>query len=444
MNSKLVDNRRIFKLNNIDLIKSDILYWMSRDIRIEDNWALIYATELANQFGTNLVVCFCLDINYPSANSRSFKFLIDGLKIIHKKFQKLKINFYLLEGYPPEQLIRFTQKFNIGTIVCDFDSLKIKRLWKQELIKNSKLSVIEVDAHNLVPCKFISQKQEYAAYTLRPKINKVINEFLTEFPDINISNSNFETIENDFNYQSKDSISHTHFIPGEEQSKELLKYFIKNRLSNYTEKSNNPGENFQSMLSPYIHFGMISSQRIALEVLNSEIDEESKKSFLEQLIVRKELSDNYCYYNENYDSSKGFPIWSIDTLNKHLTDKRDYLYGLDQLENADTHDIYWNAAQNEMLYTGKMHGYMRMYWAKKILEWTRNYDEAFEYAIYLNDKYELDGRDSNGFTGIAWAIGGVHDRPWQERKIFGKIRYMNAEGLKRKFDMEKYINNTIF
>ncbi len=444
MNSDLVDHRRIFKLNNIDLNKSDILYWMSRDIRIEDNWALIYAAELANHFGTNLKVCFCLDQNYPNANSRSFKFLIDGLKLLNIQFHKLSINFHLLYGNPPEQLIKFAQKYNISNIVCDFDCLKIKKNWKNELIKKSKLSLIEVDAHNIVPCKFISQKQEYGAYTLRPKINKVLDQFLTEFPALNISNSNFDTIENDFNFNLIDSLSQTSFNPGTEAAKIILKEFIDNKLKYYNEKSNNPGDNYQSDLSPYIHFGMISSQRIALEVLKSELDDESKKSFLEQLIVRKELSDNFCNYNEFYDSSKGFPQWSIDTLNKHLCDKREYLYSLDQLENGETHDIYWNAAQSEMINSGKMHGYMRMYWAKKILEWTRNYDEAFEYAIYLNDKYELDGRDSNGYTGVAWAIGGVHDRPWQERRIFGKVRYMNAEGLKRKFDMEKYLNKSIF
>ena len=123
----------------------------------------------------------------------------------------------------------------------------------------------------------------------------------------------------------------------------------------------------------------------------------------------------------------------------HRNDKRDFLYNLDAFENSDTHDDLWNAAQNQMKLNGKMHGYMRMYWAKKILEWTKSPEEAFQIAIELNDRYELDGRDPNGYTGVAWSIGGIHDRPWFERPVFGKIRYMNYNGCKRKFDVKKYI-----
>ncbi len=129
------------------------------------------------------------------------------------------------------------------------------------------------------------------------------------------------------------------------------------------------------------------------------------------------------------------------TLEQHKSDRREHLYTMDQFEKAETHEDLWNAAQKELTITGKMHGYMRMYWAKKILEWTNSAGEAFKIAIYLNDKYELDGRDPNGYTGCAWSIGGVHDRPWAEREIFGKIRYMNKNGAKRKFDIDAYIRS---
>ncbi|MBN2520958.1 MAG: hypothetical protein JXB17_10665 [Bacteroidales bacterium] len=167
---------------------------------------------------------------------------------------------------------------------------------------------------------------------------------------------------------------------------------------------------------------------------------ENTEAFLEELIVRKELSDNYCYYNVNYDSYEGFPEWAKQTLKIHRYDEREYVYELIDFESANTHDDLWNAAQIELIETGKIHGYMRMYWAKKILEWTKSPEKALKTAIYLNDKYAMDGRDPNGYTGCAWAIGGVHDRAWSERPVFGKIRYMNCNGAKRKFDVEEYIS----
>jgi deoxyribodipyrimidine photo-lyase len=165
------------------------------------------------------------------------------------------------------------------------------------------------------------------------------------------------------------------------------------------------------------------------------------EAFLEELIVRKELADNYCFYNSNYDSFLGFPDWAKKTLDAHRHDKREFIYSLETLTEAKTHDDAWNAAQMQMVKTGYMHGYMRMYWAKKILEWTSSPEEALQFANTLNDQFELDGRDPNGYTGTAWAIGGVHDRPWGERPIFGMIRYMNAAGLKRKFDIGSYIRH---
>ena len=222
----------------------------------------------------------------------------------------------------------------------------------------------------------------------------------------------------------------------------MLETFIQKKLNRYNDQRNDPNEDGQSDLSPYLHFGQISAQYIALRVEKSSAPENDKVAFLEELIVRRELADNYCYYNPHYDSYEGFPDWAKQTLEEHTNDKREYLYSNEELENGKTHDEIWNTAQKEMVQKGKMHGYMRMYWAKKILEWTKTPKEAMEIAVYLNDKYELDGRDPNGYVGCAWSIGGVHDRAWFERPIFGKIRYMNANGLKRKFDVEQYLKNS--
>ena len=194
-----------------------------------------------------------------------------------------------------------------------------------------------------------------------------------------------------------------------------------------------------SDLSPYLHFGQIAPQRVAREIQQADAPPEAKQAFLEELIVRRELSDNFCWYNPDYDKFSGFPEWAQKTLDQHRDDRREYLYSLEEFEQGRTHDALWNAAQLEMVLRGKMHGYLRMYWAKKILEWTASPEEALEIAIYLNDRYELDGRDPNGYVGVAWSIGGVHDRAWGERPVFGKIRYMNLSGCQRKFKVDQYI-----
>ncbi|MDD5644415.1 MAG: deoxyribodipyrimidine photolyase, partial [bacterium] len=227
--------------------------------------------------------------------------------------------------------------------------------------------------------------------------------------------------------------------PGEKAALRTLRNFIKNGLPGFASQRNDPNMGAESNLSPYLHFGQISAQRAALEINKSPASKEAKEAFLEELIIRRELADNYCLYNKNYDNPAGFPDWAKKTLSEHKKDKREYTYSLKQLETAGTHDALWNAAQLQMLKTGKMHGYMRMYWAKKILEWTESPEQAQKIAVYLNDKYELDGRDPNGYAGIAWSIGGVHDRAWGERHIFGKIRYMSYNGCKSRFNTAAYI-----
>ena len=199
---------------------------------------------------------------------------------------------------------------------------------------------------------------------------------------------------------------------------------------------NDPTKPGQSNLSPYFHFGQLAPQRAALATPQAG---EHSASFLEELIIRRELSDNFTYYNDRYDSFDGLAAWAQQTLNDHRNDPRDYVYSLEQWEAARIHDELWNAAQNELITTGKLHGFMRMYWAKKILEWSSSPDEALAIGIYLNDAYALDGRDPNGYVGVAWSVGGVHDRAWFERPVYGKIRYMNANGCARKFDVKSYI-----
>ncbi|MFW9950450.1 MAG: deoxyribodipyrimidine photolyase, partial [Candidatus Thorarchaeota archaeon] len=230
---------------------------------------------------------------------------------------------------------------------------------------------------------------------------------------------------------------------GEKNARAALELFIQEKLQTYEKERNDPNKNCVSNLSPYLHFGQLSSQRVVLETVKSKRIVNLKGSFYDEIIVRKELSDNFCFYSSDYDTFSCFQSWAKDTLNQHKRDKRDYQYSLTELEGGKTHDDLWNAAQTQMMNRGKMHGYLRMYWAKKILEWTETPEKALEFAIYFNDKYELDGRDPNGYAGIAWAIGGVHDRAWGERKVFGKIRYMSYDGMKRKFNVKQFIENNL-
>ena len=315
---------------------------------------------------------------------------------------------------------------------------------KKLLQARSKFPFFEVDAHNIVPCWLASPKAEWAAYSFRPKIHRLLPEFMDEFPPLKRHHVSWkDDVQNDWRSAEcgieVDTVPEANFNrSGEVAAAEQSLDFIENKLSSYESNRNDPSQDGQSNLSPYLHFGQISAQRVALQVLASLKDADA---FLEELIVRRELSDNFCYYNPDYDSFQAFPEWARASLEKHAKDRREYLYTAEELERAHTHDNLWNAAQMEMVYKGKMHGYMRMYWAKKILEWTGSPVEAQQIAIYLNDRYELDGRDPNGYVGIAWSIGGVHDRAWKERSIFGKVRYMSYKGVSRRFDVEAYVKS---
>ena len=441
----MTDPRRIAKLNNNEFNPTGpVIYWMSRDQRVKDNWALIYASELCKKYKLPLAVVFSINSKFLDATIRQYDFMIKGLIEVEEELDKLNISFFLLEGTPEDTIKKFVKSHDVSAVVTDFSPVKIGRIWRENLAKSIEIPLYEVDAHNIVPCTYVSNKQEFGAYTIRPKIKKLLDEFLVDIPDLHASyhtikkekinwNNVFNKLNINFEVKPVDWVT-----PGYNSGMKLLHNFIKEKLPNYNEKRNDPNEDAQSNLSPYLHFGQISAQRIALEVKNHKpnIDTES---YLEELIVRRELADNFCYFNNNYDNSDGFPDWVKKNFSEHRKDPREYIYTKHQLESAKTHDPLWNAAQIQMVKTGKMHGYLRMYWAKKILEWTENEDEAMKIAIYLNDKYELDGRDPNGYAGIAWSIGGVHDRAWFPRPIFGKIRYMSFNGAKTKFNVEKYI-----
>lgn len=441
-----VNSGRIRQLKKGTPGQGPVVYWMSRDQRSRDNWALFFAMQLADEYGKDLMVVFTLSHSFPGANQRHYSFMLKGLREVEENLKKINIPFLILPGNPVEILKKLNLEIQISYLVTDFDPLKIKLSWKKEVCNSINIPVFEVDAHNIVPCLQASNKQEFGAYTIRPKIHRLLNEYLIEFPEmksrkpsaIQSGGNNWKELAHLLPYDR--SVPEADWIlPGESEAFKKMEDFISNRLFSYKDERNDPNLDAVSDLSPYLHFGHISAQRVAFEILKRLSRNENSDAFLEELIVRRELSDNYCYFNPDYDNLKGIPAWASKTLYEHRNDEREYIYDIFTFEQAKTHDPLWNAAQNQMLVTGKMHGYMRMYWAKKILEWTRTPEEAFQIAVYLNDKYELDGRDPNGYTGCAWSIGGVHDRAWNERNIFGKIRYMNYNGCRKKFDVNQYI-----
>jgi deoxyribodipyrimidine photo-lyase len=420
---------------------------MSRDQRASDNWALTFAAGLARSQGVSLAVVFCLVDDFLGATLRAYDFMLRGLEETSADLARRGIPFILLKGDPGVRVPQFAKRAEAGWVVTDFDPLRIKRRWHRRVAAGKNFAFYEVDAHNIVPCWRASDKQEYGAYTLRPKIHRALPEFLDLYPRFPRVKRSFAGPAPATDWKrlarglriDRGVGPVDHMVPGERAGLRALKRFVTGGLGRYPEVRNDPTVRGQSDLSPYLHFGQISAQRVAIEVERSRAPAAAKEAFLEELIVRRELSDNFCMHCRYYDSPRGFPRWARETLAEHEGDPREYVYSLRRLEGGLTHDALWNAAQLEMVRCGKMHGYMRMYWAKKILEWTRSPATAMRFAIGLNDRYELDGRDPNGYTGIAWSIGGVHDRAWGERPVFGKVRYMSYKGMKSKFDVDAYV-----
>ena len=308
--------------------------------------------------------------------------------------------------------------------------------------------MVEVDTHNIVPAWIASDHQEWSAATLRRKLGRLVQTWLTEIPAVRAFPVTSPPSPVDWTaVRSRLSCDETvrpvqWCKPGTQAGMRWLRHFCDNVLPVYADKRNDPTERGTSMLSPWLHFGQVSAQRVALAAQSAGAPADALQAFLEQLIVRRELADNWCLYNPYYDSVSGFPAWSLQTLARHVEDPRQHTYTLPQLNAEATDDPLWNAAQRHLRREGYLHGYLRMYWAKQILMWTTSADEALKDVLWLNDRYELDGRDPNGYVGAAWSIGGVHDRPWPQRPVFGSVRSMTLTGARGKFDVEKYVNET--
>jgi deoxyribodipyrimidine photo-lyase len=442
----MIDEGRVKRLNDKNIRTGNfVLYWMQATQRAEYNHALEYSISKANKLNLPLLVYFGITESYPEANERHYWFMLEGLKEVQLSLKEKGIKLVIKRISPEIGAIELAKSSSM--VVVDQGYTKTERKWTKHVAKKIKCPLIQVESNVIVPVEVAAPKEAYSAATLRPKIHKVLNRYLFSidhtFPKKNSSKFDFSSFDiqdigkavSQLEIEKEVKKTET-FHGGTSEAKKLLHNFIKHKLESYDVDRNDPTKQCVSNMSPYLHFGQISPLHIALMVL--KIDSPGVDSYLEELIIRRELAINFVFYNPHYDSFDGLHEWQKKTLSEHSNDPREYIYTKTELENAETHDPYWNAAQKQMMSTGKMHGYMRMYWGKKIIEWTKTPEQAYEAALYLNNKYELDGRSPNGFAGVAWCFG-KHDRPWKERAIFGKIRYMNAKGLKRKFDADAYV-----
>jgi deoxyribodipyrimidine photo-lyase len=439
----VIEESRIREVRALPAGKGDyVLYWMQSSVRSRGNMALAYALETARTRDLPVVTCFCIDPSYPEANLRHFAFLAEGILSAGAGLSRRGIPLVLRRGDPVKEIADLAK--DAAFVVTDRGYLSYHKRCHEALAHEIACPFIEVEDNVIIPVNRASPREEWSAGTFRRKIGGLIPLFL-ELPEDRVSERIPPGVDGipyqDVNTLIPSGIDRSVgpsplYRGGEHEARRRLETFIAEKLELYPSHRNDPSQDVLSHLSPYLHFGHISPVEIASRVM--ETQKPGVGEFLDQLVVRRELAMNFVHYNPWYDSFQGLPAWVLSTLSNHARDVREYIYTTRELERAETHDPYWNACQNELIITGKMHGYMRMYWAKKILEWTRSPEEAYNIALILNNRYELDGRDPCSYAGIAWCFG-KHDRPWPERPVFGKVRYMNAAGLKRKFSIDGYV-----
>jgi len=447
---------RVRKLNDaaVRTPAGYVLYWSQMNRRVESNHALEHAATLANQLDLPLLVYEGLTCAYPNANDRLHTFILEGVPETEKRMGERGIGyvFYLRcrRSDPDDVLYQLSR--DAAAVVTDDYPTFIAAWHNARVPVKIGVAYFVVDSSCIVPMNCF-EKREYAAYTIRPKIRKLLPEYLRPVRRIRLKRRwqcpphRFHTTVTAGNIgelAAGSEIDHG-VAPsmtvrgGRAAAERRLRQFLGGQLRRYAREKNEPAARATSGLSPYLHFGHISSLEIALaagrygarhKIITAE--------FLEELIVRRELAFNFARFSEGPASLAALPEWAHATMKKHARDRRPHVYTRDQFERALTHDPLWNATQKQMLLEGHIHGYYRMYWGKKIIEWSPTYQEAFDSMVRIHDRYALDGRDPNTYANILWCFG-LHDRPWPERPVFGTIRYMSYDGMRRKTDVEGYI-----
>ncbi len=427
-----------------------VLYWMQQSQRAHWNPALTHAIEQANELALPVIVGFGLMPNYPEANARHYAFMLEGLRQTEAALAKLRIPLILLPASPADAALQLSQ--DAALVVCDRGYLRHPLQWRKHVAERCKTSVIQVEGDVVVPTDLVSDHAEWAARTIRPKLKRLWTRYLKPFHELEPEHSGLRLklpqgfdlsrpiarLLSDLGVDS--SVEPAPGVEGgTEQALQRLERFLKRGLPGYAERRSDPSLDHVSRLSAYLHFGQISPVEIAWRARECELaSKEDLDAFFNELIVQRELAINFVLHTPRYDSYEALPEWSRKTLAKHEHDHRPRCYDLKELESATTGDRYWNAAMQEMIATGYTHNTMRMYWGKKILEWSPTPGDAFVRALYLNNTYFIDGRDPSAYANVAWCFG-LHDRPWPERPVYGTVRTMKESGLLRKYDMETYV-----
>ncbi|SRR5579875_2227915 len=455
---KLADHPRVDVQSpaGIDPRGRCVVYRMRRSQRALDNPALETAIAAANLLEKPVVVFFGLLARHPVANARHYEFMLEGLAETALQLRERKIGFAfrICSGASSNrEFARFCAQVRPSLVICDDDPARRASRWMREASLYPPAALWSVDADVIVPSRLL-EKEQFAARTIRPRIRARLSQFLRPVGNravrvawkgdgaIASSPVAVELVDRLHLDRSVEPVGRFH--GGTKAALAALRRFIRECLPGYAGARNHPELDATSQLSPYLHFGQIGPHTVAIAIKDAAAPARDREAFLEELIVRRELAVNFVRYNPYFKNLASIEPWARRTLTEHAGDKRAHLYNERQLANAETHDPLWNAAQRQMVASGWMHGYLRMYWAKKILEWTPAAEQAYEICVRLNDRYELDGRDPNGYAGIAWAIGGKHDRAWgPERPVYGKIRYMSLASTSRKFNSRAYIEKWI-
>ncbi|WP_246580734.1 deoxyribodipyrimidine photo-lyase [Deinococcus aestuarii] len=421
-----------------------VLLWVQSSVRTRDNHALEYAAGEARRLGQPLAAVFGLNPDYPEANARHFQYLLEGLRDLRGGLAERGIPLSIRIGHTPDEVLKAAQGASL--VVTDRGYLRPGRQWRRSLAERLSVPFVQVESDAVVPIRTVSDKQEFAARTLRPKLHRHLEHFLVP---VDVQDGVQGHPDWDPGLDVGDPALTVRALgvdnsvpPGEEGGGEVkalarLDHFVSRLLPRYDSGRRDPNVDGGSRLSAYLHYGHLSPLTAALAAREHSDGGPGLDAFFEEMIVRRELSFNYCEFNPAYDRYEGLPAWTRQTLEEHAADPRPHLYTREQLDAAQTHDRYWNAAHTEMVRTGRMHNAMRMYWGKKILEWTATPQEAYDTTLWLNNRYELDGRDANSYVSVGWVFG-LHDRPWARRPIFGTVRYLAESGLNRKFDAEAY------
>jgi deoxyribodipyrimidine photo-lyase len=425
-----------------------VLYWMQQSQRAEHNPALEYAVQRANEHDRRLLVAFGIMDGYPEANLRHYRFMVEGLADVAEALAERNVKFVVQHGHPAAVALRLARKAT--TVVCDRGDLRHQREWRKRVAAEAGCEVVQVEGDVVVPVEEVTDKREWAARTIRPKVQKKLPGYLVGLRATSLGKDSTGLSVKGLDVSrplrlldrlklDRSVAPNPLFRGGTRQARRLLQKFLKDHFARYEENRGHPETDDVSHMSQYLHFGQISPVWLALQVRGTQYGKKAdREAYLEELVVRRELAQNFCAFEPDYDRYRALPDWAKKTLAAHRDDPRPNRYTQTQLVEAETHDDYWNAAMREMRDTGYMHNSMRMYWGKKILEWSNTPEHAFRVTLDLNNRYLIDGRDPNSYAGVAWVFGN-HDRPWTERDVFGTVRSMTAAGLERKCDIGAYV-----